>query len=75
MWSRSMTAHNSDPEPMLLRPAAVARRLGVSESTLWRLAREDPAFPARIRLSLRAVAWRVADIDAWVARRAASPRE
>ena len=65
-----MTTTRSNMEPVLLRPAAVARRLGVSRSTLWRLSRDDPDFPQSIRLTRGTVAWRVSELDAWVDRRA-----
>ena len=65
-----MTTTRSNLEPMLLRPSAVARRLGVSRSTLWRLSRNDPDFPKSIGLTRGAVAWRVSELDAWVDRRA-----
>lgn len=58
------------PEPVLLRAAAAAHRLGVSRTTLWRLRRDDPDFPRPLRLTPRVVAWRVRDLDDWVALRA-----
>lgn len=62
----------SDPrKPVLLRAGAVARRLGVSRTTLWRMRRDDPDFPRPVRLTARVIAWRVRDLDDWVDRRAA----
>ena len=37
----------------------------LSAATIWRRAR-DGTFPAPVRLSARATAWRVADLRAWL---------
>ena len=52
---------------LLLKPKAAADRLGLSESTLakLRMSRTGPSFC----LLGRAVRYRVADLDAWVASR------
>ena len=52
---------------LLLKPKAAADRLGLSESTLakMRMIRSGPNFS----LLGRAVRYRVADLDAWVASR------
>lgn len=54
----------------LLRPSAVAARIGLSIPTIWRLRRRGD-FPAPIRLSVGAIAFREADIEAWIKQRAA----
>ena len=54
----------SDMAVMFLRLQAVIRITGLSRSTLYRLIAEK-RFPRPVRLGLRAVAWRRADIDAW----------
>ncbi len=52
---------------LLLKPKAAADRLGLSESTLakLRMTRTGPSFS----LLGRAVRYRIADLDAWVASR------
>lgn len=65
-----MTANNS-----LIRPKGAAAKLGIALSTLndWlnpRSPRYDPTLPARIRIGKSAVAWREADLDAWIDSRA-----
>jgi len=57
----------------LLRKAAVVARVALSGTTIGRLARAGQ-FPQAIRTSTRAVAWREADIEAWIAARAAASR-
>lgn len=52
----------------VLPPRAAAERLGVSFSTLNRL-RLAGRLPAPIRLSERRIAYRVADLDAFLAAR------
>ena len=47
-----------------LRLSSVVRRTGLARSTLYRLIAEGK-FPAQVRLSGRAVGWRVSDIDRW----------
>ena len=49
-----------------LKPAAVAQRLGMSRSTVYKLMATDRTFPTPIRLLPRSPRWRTADIDRWV---------
>lgn len=49
----------------LVKLPAVLARTGLSRSTLYR-DMEQGRFPAPVRISLRAVAWRASDIDAWI---------
>jgi prophage regulatory protein len=54
--------------PRLLRIAQVVARTGLSKSTIFRLeAARD--FPARLRISKRAIGWREADISHWIEQR------
>ena len=53
----------------LVRPREAAAMLGISRKHLYGLA-NHPNFPKRIHVSARVVAWRVADIEAWIDTRA-----
>ena len=53
----------------LVRPKEAAAMLGISRKHLYALA-DQPNFPKRIHVSARVVAWRVADIEAWMDNRA-----
>jgi prophage regulatory protein len=53
---------------MLLRIGAVIRTTGLGRSTIYRLITNGD-FPAPVRLSARAVAWRRADVETWTAAR------
>lgn len=56
-------------EPIqIARPKRAAALLGVSPSTLWRLHKDraNNGFPQIVRLSVQAVGWSVAEIEAWV---------
>jgi prophage regulatory protein len=50
----------------ILRMSAVRRRTGLGRSTIYRLIATQ-RFPAPVRLTGRAVGWRVADLDRWTA--------
>lgn len=56
----------------VIPPAAAASYLGISPSTLTRL-RKAGSIAAPIRLSVRRLGWRVADLDAYLSRQ--SPDE
>ncbi|MBI2407493.1 MAG: AlpA family phage regulatory protein [Gemmatimonadetes bacterium] len=61
-----MTASAPTPTPTgLLRLPEVLQRVGVSEST-WRHRVNSGIAPQAVPLGARAVAWRAADIDAYV---------
>jgi prophage regulatory protein len=47
-----------------LRLPSVLRRTGLGRSTIYRLMSER-SFPAPVKLSGRAVGWRIADVDRW----------
>jgi prophage regulatory protein len=53
------------PSTRILRKPAVIERVGLSDTTIWRLMREGK-FPRPVRLSENAVGWRELDIDAWI---------
>jgi predicted DNA-binding transcriptional regulator AlpA len=52
----------------IIRPKALARELGVSSVTLWRL-RQRRDIPAPIQISSGVVGWRRSDIEAWLEKR------
>ncbi len=49
----------------LLRLSKVCQRVGLSKSTIYQLIKEDK-FPAQVKISVRAVAWRSADVINWI---------
>jgi excisionase family DNA binding protein len=51
--------------PLLLSAQILAKRLGVSVRTLWRL-RTSGKLPQPVRLG-GAIRWRATEIDAWIA--------
>ncbi len=54
------------PADLLIPVAEVSRRLGVSVSTVWRWTREEPTFPAPIRLGAGTTRWSAKAIARWV---------
>ncbi|OHQ47545.1 AlpA family transcriptional regulator [Pseudomonas aeruginosa] len=59
----------------ILRKKAVCEKLGdINETTLWRISRGDPTFPASIQLNKRVVGWLEHEIDAWLEQKAAAAR-
>lgn len=63
-------AHPAKPDKLLRLPA-VEERTGLKKSSLYAGAKAG-TFPAPVRLSARAVAWRESDIDRWISERAAT---
>lgn len=53
------------PQEGFVRQPVVLKVLGISKSTLWRRI-DEGVYPRPIKLSLRAVAWRVKDIRALI---------
>ena len=56
----------------LIRPRDAAAMFGIGRKHLYALA-EQPDFPERIYLSDRVVAWRVQDLEGWIAARPSQP--
>jgi prophage regulatory protein len=56
--------------PSILRLADAAEYMGFSTTTLWRLENTDPDFPKKIKFSARVCGFKVADIDAYLAKKA-----
>ena len=54
--------------PAILRRPEVERLTGFSKASIYRLMAAGE-FPTPIRLGVRAVAWRVGDVEAWLASR------
>jgi prophage regulatory protein len=55
---------DGDVSALLLRIGMVVRVTGLGRSTIYRLVASDE-FPAPVRLTTRAVAWRRADLERW----------
>ena len=55
----------ADVPTVLLRPTQVSQMLGVHRVTVWRWVRAEH-FPAPVRLGANTVAWRAADVEAWL---------
>jgi prophage regulatory protein len=64
----SLPKTNLNSQPALLRIGAVAGRLGLSRSQVWRMVKEG-RFPKPRRVSTRAVAWLEPEVTAWIAGR------
>ncbi len=56
---------NTDAAPLLVRADEVARMMGVSERTLWRLASAGRV-PRPVRIG-RNTRWRKAEVADWIA--------
>ena len=54
--------------PNIIRVSEVARRVGLSRTTIWRRERAGD-FPARIRLGGRSVGWLDSEVEEWLERR------
>jgi prophage regulatory protein len=52
----------------LIRKPQVLARVPWSDTTLWRRVK-DGTFPKPVRISPNCVAWREADVEAWIAGR------
>jgi prophage regulatory protein len=48
------------------RPESAADYISVSRSTFYRLGKDDPTFPSKIRLSERCVGYRESELKAWL---------
>lgn len=56
---------------MFLTDKQAAERYGVNRVTIWRWRKTDPSFPAPVMLSPGCVRFRLADLEAWEAAKAA----
>jgi len=66
---KSPEVDHAYPQTRLLRKPAVLDRVALSDTTIWRLERAGK-FPKSFHVSPGAVAWREADIEAWINQRA-----
>jgi len=64
--SRALECARALSNQTLVRPREAAAMLGISRKHLYALA-SRPDFPERIRISDRVVAWRVCDLENWIA--------
>ena len=53
----------------ILRLPEVAKRIGLSRSTIWQYARQGK-FPKPVKLGVRAVGWRESELNDWIESRA-----
>ncbi|RRA01107.1 helix-turn-helix transcriptional regulator [Burkholderia cepacia] len=56
------------------RPKEAAKHLGISHATLWRWAKYDSDFPKPFKLNERVTLFYVAELDAYLARKAQGSR-
>ncbi|PZX27517.1 AlpA family phage regulatory protein [Rhodobacter capsulatus] len=57
---------------MFLSDKQTGERYSVSRVTVWRWRKADPTFPAPVQLSPGCVRWRLSDLEAWEAAKAAA---
>jgi prophage regulatory protein len=58
----------SSDASVLIRESELRGRIKLSHSTIWRLVRAGK-FPAPTRISQRAIAWPLSEIEAWIGSR------
>ena len=58
----------------IIRTEDLTRRLGLSRATILRNVKAG-RFPAPIKISQRAIGWRIDDVEAWIAARAATSKD
>jgi prophage regulatory protein len=58
--------------PLMIRAAALAKQLGVSEVTIWRW-RRDGVLPAPTEIGPNTVAWPCSTIEEWLRARPQRP--
>ena len=68
--SRAPVRQNVAPKATYNRKEVIALT-GLAQTTIWRMERAGQ-FPARITLAARRVAWRRAEVDAWIETRQAA---
>ena len=69
-----MQTANQQTPARLERPAAVAARVGISKSELWRRVRQDESFPKPVKLGPQTTAFIGSEVDRWIADRIAAAR-
>jgi len=57
----------------LLNPATICKMLGISRTTLWRTAKNDPSFPKKRYISANRVGFVESEIHDWI-EKATQPR-
>jgi prophage regulatory protein len=62
----SLVAAQTIAGPALLLEHEVVERVRLSRCTIWRLEKVG-RFPKRVKIGFKRVAWRAAEIDAWIA--------
>ena len=62
----------SDAE--FLSDLGVAARYGVTAPTIWRWVKKEPGFPQPVKLSPGTTRWRLDELEAWEASRAAKEK-
>jgi prophage regulatory protein len=62
------TAERSHERSVFLRMRSVISMTGLARSTIYRLVAQKQ-FPSPLRLAVRAIAWRRADLERWIAAR------
>ena len=58
----------------IIRTEDLTRRLGLSRATILRNVKAG-RFPAPIKISQRAIGWRIDDVEAWIAAQAATSKD
>lgn len=58
----------------ILRLPEVSWATGLSRSTIYRLVRSG-TFPQSVALTARTIGWRIDEVEAWIAARAATPKD
>ena len=67
--SHAIASDHATTATRILRKPAVLDRVGLSDTTLWRLERAG-RFPRSIRISQGTVGWRESDVEDWIRERA-----
>ena len=57
----------------IIRTEDLTRRLGLSRATIFRNVKAG-RFPASIKISQRAIGWRIDDVEAWISAQAATSK-
>ena len=52
--------------PLLLRLPDLQKVIGISRTSIYEKLKKDPAFPRPVKLGAGSIAWRFAEVKAWV---------